>query len=108
MILRLKTSMSVFYPKNYEDFKNKIFRNLNVTESQKINQKRWKRYAKNIFFIYIFFHFTVRMPKQLKIMYLMICIYSDKKHLSFGTNMSSVGWILFVLLNFPRPQFAKQ
>ena len=40
IILRLKTSMSVFYPKNYEDFKNKIFRNLNVTESQKINQKR--------------------------------------------------------------------
>ena len=32
--------MSVFYPKNYEDFKNEIFRNLNVTESQKINQKR--------------------------------------------------------------------
>ena len=32
--------MNVFYPKNYEDFKNKIFRNLNVTESQKINQKR--------------------------------------------------------------------
>ena len=32
--------MSVFYPKIYEDFKNKIFRNLNVTESQKINQKR--------------------------------------------------------------------
>ena len=32
--------MSVFNPKNYEDFKNKIFRNLNVTESQKINQKR--------------------------------------------------------------------
>ena len=31
--------MSVFYPKKCEDFKNKIFRNLNVTEIHNINKK---------------------------------------------------------------------